>query len=397
MTETFSLVVVAAGQGSRMGGATAKQFLPLAGRPIWEWSALSGGQLFSDNRIGECVFVVPAGTEDMVRESLRPFSFPRTVVAGGKERSQSVFNGVESAKGDFVLIHDGARPFASPPLFKRVMDASSPDHGVVPLVPVSEALKRVDHGRVTPYQREGLFLTQTPQCFPRGALEEALAACGRGAKDEGEAWCSHGGKLVSVEGERRNMKITWPEDLSLAECFMSKTFRTGLGYDVHPLVPGRMLVLGGVTIPEFPLGVLGHSDGDPVVHALCDALLGAAGLGDIGMLYPAGDEAYKGIKSLSLLEDTARRVYALGWDLEWADGILVAQEPRLASHLPSMREAMNGSLPAAWRGRLSLKVKSGEGEGNVGQCCSMVSHAVVTLSAPAWVAREAGEKEGPGR
>ena len=144
---------------------------------------------------------------------------------------------------------------------------------------------------VTPYQRGTLSDPDAPVFSQRRA---GRGTCGvwKGAKDEGEAWCSHGGSCL-VEGERRNMKITWPEDLPCG-VFHVEDLQTGLGYDVHP---SSREGLGGVTIPEFPRRPR-HSDGDPVVHALCDALLGAAGLGDIGTLYPAGDEAYKGIKSL---------------------------------------------------------------------------------------------------
>lgn len=372
-----------------MGGATAKQFLRLGGRPLWQWSAVVAQRLFAAGTMSDGVFVVPASCEAEVETALRSFSFPWTVTAGGAERSQSVLHGLRAATGDFVLVHDGARPFLTERLCRRVMAAASEELGVVPLLPLSDALKRIDGaGEPIPCPREGMLLTQTPQCFHRLRLEKALIAFGAGVKDEAEAWHAGGGKLTAVEGDRRNVKMTWPEDLAFARSFAQKNFRTGVGYDVHPLVPGRRLVLGGVPIPGFPLGVLGHSDGDAVVHALCDALLGASGLGDIGTLYPADRPEHKDRDSLFFLAETARKVQALGWSMEWADGVLIAQEPRLASYVPAMRSVMDGALPPPWRGRMNLKVKSGEGEGNVGRCCSVVSHMVVTLSVPAWLSGE---------
>ncbi len=372
-----------------MGEATAKQFLLLGGRPLWLWSAVIAQRLFAAGAIHEGVFVVPAGCEAEAEAALRPFSFPWTVTAGGAERSRSVLQGLRAATGDFVLVHDGARPFLTEALCRRVVAAASEERGVVPLLPLSDALKRIDEaGEPTPCPREGVGLTQTPQCFHRLELEKALSTFGAGVKDEAEAWHAAGGKLTAVEGDRCNMKITWPEDLTFARSLAQKSFRTGMGYDVHPLVPGRKLLLGGVLIPGFPLGVLGHSDGDAMVHALCDALLGASGLGDIGTLYPASCPGHKDRDSLFFLEDTARSVQALGWTMEWADGVLIAQEPRLAPYVSVMLSAMDGALPPSWRGKMNLKVKSGEGEGNVGQCCSVVSHMVVTLSAPAWLSGE---------
>ena len=378
--KTFSLVVAAAGRGSRAGGGAPKQYRLLGGKMLWEWSALLAQRLFDARLIVEGVFVVPLGEEALFSKRLENYAFPFSVVPGGTERRDSVLQGLKKAKGDFVLVHDAARPFASQELCERIIASSLPERGVVPLTPLSDALKRKDfEGSFRPFPREGLYITQTPQGFLREKLMDALHKWGEGAKDEGEAWVLSGQPLGSVQGERSNMKITWPEDFALGEKLFQRTYRTGIGYDIHPLVPGRRFILGGVPFPDFPLGFLGHSDGDPLVHALCDAILGGAGLGDIGTLFPAKDESYRGISSLILLQKSATLAAAAGWSLEWADCVVIAQAPPLAKKISSMAEAMEKALPEEWRRKVHIKAKSGEGEGAVGNCCSIICHAAATM------------------
>ncbi|MGI6251963.1 MAG: 2-C-methyl-D-erythritol 2,4-cyclodiphosphate synthase [Aminivibrio sp.] len=378
----FSLVVAAAGRGERAGGELPKQYRPLGGRMLWEWSAHLAEELFRQRAIGEAVFVVPPGEEAFFRSRLEGLSCPFRLAPGGSERNDSVISGVRCGTGEYVLIHDGARPFASPELCSRVMSPVTEERGIVPVLPVTDALKRLDGaGVLRPMSREGLFATQTPQGFHRKRLLQALLDHGAGAKDEGEAWSRAGHHLDSVRGEEGNFKITLPGDFFLAESRFSQVFRTGLGYDVHPLAPGRRFILGGVAFPDFPLGFVAHSDGDPLVHALCDAILGGAGLGDIGTIFPASDEKYKDISSLLLLRETANRAVSSGWSLEWADCVIIAQQPRLANQLGAMASAMNRALPESWRGRLNIKAKSGEGEGAPGRCETVECHVAATLSA----------------
>lgn len=393
--KSVSFIVAAAGKGERVGGETSKLFRPLSGRMVWEWSAVLAEKLFSSHLISEVIFVVPRGKKDSITEKLHPFGFPFSVVAGGPERSGSVLNGVNAASGEYVLIHDGARPLASLDLCERVIGALSLEKGVVPLLPITDALKKWDKEKeITSFPRDGLFLTQTPQGFHRISLKNALRQSGVGAKDEGDAWIAAGHHLNVVKGERRNMKITWPDDFSLAEIHFQRTFRTGFGYDVHSLIPGRKFILGGVPIFDFPLGFQGHSDGDVLTHAVCDALLGAAGLSDIGTLFPASNMKYKDIPSLLLLKDVAEKVYSAGWTLEWCDGVIVAQEPPLASLLLHIKNSLEEQLPCNWRSRLHVKVKSGEGEGAVGTCSSIVCYVTATLSIPSRFLCELEKKEG---
>ncbi len=387
--KSCSLVLVAAGKGLRAGGTVPKQFRLLGGRPLWEWSFLTAQMLYGAGEILETILVVPPGTEEEFRRAAEKYGCPFSVARGGAERADSVLSGVSAASGDYVLVHDGARPFLSVSLCRRLLEALAPGVGVVPLLPAADAMKcRREDGNLAAFPREGLFLTQTPQAFPTLQLKEVLKLFGRGVKDEGEAWIASGRELRSVEGERKNMKITWDEDFIHAESLFSRVFRTGTGYDIHPLVPERLFVLGGISFPDFPLGFKGYSDGDVLVHTLCDALLGAAGLGDIGLLFPAGRTKFRDISSLLLLEDVGKRVFSGGWALEWFDGVICAQEPSLAARLPAMIAAMEDVLPSEWRSRIHLKAKSGERIGAVGECGAVTCFGSATLSIPSWILSE---------
>lgn len=375
----FSLVIAAAGRGTRAGGGIPKQFRPLGGVPLWKWSAAAAERLFSAGIIAEAVLVLPRERVEDASGETKSLACPFTVCAGGDERSDSVLRGASSASGEYVLVHDGARPFLSPSLCLRITGRAGPGMGVIPLLPVSDSLKTLGEGSIRPFPREGLYITQTPQCFPRESLILALSRFGRGAGDEAEAWAAAGFQLLQVEGERRNMKITFEEDFPLAESMIRRRFRTGIGYDIHPLVPGRRFVLGGVRFPDFPLGFQGHSDGDVLVHAVCDAILGAAGMGDLGTLFPAEDEAWRDMDSTFFLKETSRMVIRGGWSIEWVDGVIIAQEPRLRAYLPGMTKILEEALSCG-AGKVHLKAKSGEGIGPVGSCSAVVCHAAATLS-----------------
>lgn len=383
---TWSFVIVAAGSGTRLGGPP-KQFRMLGGRPVWRWSADVGVSLFRQGLIGEIVLVVPpGGVPDGGGELVcGDGDVPIRVAEGGRERSLSVLAGVTAATGDRVLIHDAARPFLDEALCRGLMAATSGDRGAVPVVSVTDAVKRLEAERVLPEGREPLRLTQTPQCFPREALLECLKQWGAGSRDEGEAWLKAGKELNLVDGDRWNFKITGSRDWEVAVMMASertgRDLRTGIGFDVHPLTPGRILVLGGVTIAEAPLGLAGHSDADLVCHAVADAVLGAAGEPDIGMLFPASDPSYKGVSSLGLLRKTLERVARKGWDVVWVDVVLHAQVPRLARWVPEILRSLTSVLGSAPTGEplVNFKVKSGEHVGAVGEARAMSCYAVATL------------------
>ncbi|MBP5211596.1 MAG: 2-C-methyl-D-erythritol 2,4-cyclodiphosphate synthase, partial [Pyramidobacter sp.] len=277
-----------------------------------------------------------------------------------------------------VLLHDAARPFLDAALCERLLAAFRGDNAVVPLLPEANALKRVDENGVTPVDRDGLYITQTPQLFPRVALLELLDRTGEFAcKDEAELWLQNGKQLDWVSGSQKNFKVTERGDWEMA-CELAgegAICRCGLGYDVHPLTPGRPLVLGGVVVPSR-LGLEGHSDADALAHAVSDAILSTAGLPDIGTLYPASDERYKGIYSMELLADAVSKARERGWRVEWISAVLTAQTPRLAP----WKEAIVRSLESVLgEGRVSVTFKSGEGVGPAGTARAVFVWASATM------------------
>ncbi|MDR2137571.1 MAG: 2-C-methyl-D-erythritol 2,4-cyclodiphosphate synthase [Synergistaceae bacterium] len=403
----FSFLIVAGGSGSRIGGQE-KQFRSLCGeeKPLWRWSADLAFSA-SDAGVKEVVLVLPQGCETHKITEIQE-ALPFKVAFGGPTRTDSVRNGLAAATCDYVLVHDAARPFASLALIRTLMERTTPTVGAIPVIPVTEAIKRLDGtGRVQALDREGLYVTQTPQSFFRETLMRALEKRNEKGKtppspsrpsfkDEAEAWLAAGLDLCCVEGERLNFKVTWPEDLELAKALATSRWatrqewgeevvRTGIGYDVHRLTPERPLILGGVEVP-FSLGLSGHSDADVLAHAVADALLGAAGLPDIGNLFPASDETYKNADSMKLLRRVVDLVRKERWEVVWVDAVIEAQVPRLNGHLPAMREKLSAILNPSPVGSASgedfyvnLKVKSAEGTGDPGLGRSIVCRAVATL------------------
>lgn len=382
MTGSASFVLVAAGRGKRFGGHVPKQYFEAAGLQLWEWSARLAETLSLQSHVDELVLVVSPEDFESMSGKIANIRIPVTLATGGEERSVSVMNGLMAAKGEVVLVHDAARPLASEHLCRELLRKVHLTGGAIPVLPVADALKRFTSEGLETVNREGLYRAQTPQAFAREDLIDSLKRFGRGALDESEAWNASGRQVTLVPGETANMKVTYPEDLPLAKALLSgpTEWRTGHGYDIHPLVPGRPLVLGGIRVPS-KLGLDGHSDADCLCHAASDALLGGAGLPDIGILFPATDPRYENAFSLSLFREAARKVREEGWMIRWIDLTLIAQVPRLADLLEEMKTSMENALecPSGIR-RVNIKFKSGEGIGATGEAKCMECHAVATLS-----------------
>ena len=367
MMRNFSFVIAAGGSGSRMGNQR-KQFMPLGNKPVWRWSADVAAKTPG---IHEVVLIVPA---DYDADIDWPAShIPLKIAHGGSERAISVLNGLRVASCEYVMVHDAARPFATQELFSSLMANTDSDSGVVPVLPVSDALKRIDGEKISCVERDGLYITQTPQSFPREKLTAAVSQYPR-AKDEAEAWQNCGGELRYVFGEKLNYKITQKEDMMTARALTEHgIIRTGIGYDVHRLVPERKLILGGVEITESPLGLLGHSDADLLTHAVMDAVLGGAGLPDIGNIFPASDERYKGADSMKLFAEVMRLIASEGWQVEYVDAVVQAQVPRLNKYLPAVKESLRRFCP------VNVKFKSAENLDDSGAGLCMTCWACATL------------------
>ena len=369
--KNFSFIIAAGGQGSRLGAK--KQFMSLGGKVLWQWSADEAAKL-KDLGINEIILIIPKDydSEKISWEAPLPFK----IVHGGNTRSESVLNGLNASECDYVLIHDAARPFADKNLFLALMDATDELTGAIPVLRVSDALKKIDSEKnISAIDRDELFITQTPQSFPKEKLIETVKK-NLNAKDEAESWLNSGYKLNAVEGLKLNFKITLREDMAMAEALINakKITRTGIGYDVHQLVPERKLILGGVLIKNSPLGLLGHSDADLLTHAVMDSILGAAGLEDIGNIFPASDEKFKNADSIELLKEILSLVHAQGWHVDFVDAVVEAQVPRLNQYREEIKNNLGRFFDA------NVKFKSAEKLNDSGRGLSMACWACATLS-----------------
>lgn len=337
------VILAAGGSGTRMGAARNKIFLPLMGIPVLVRSI----RLF-EGLISGMVIVIR--DEDLAEaESLAAaagVSFPVSFVSGGATRQHSVLNGLRSVpfeEDDVVLVHDAARCLTPRDVIAAVLESCRRYGSGVPAVPAVSTMKYGTPDRlvVRTVDRENLFEVQTPQGFRAGALlrANAMAEKDNFAVTDDASVMEHAGEEVHlVQGAKMNMKITEKEDIRIAEALLSSgmpSLRIGSGYDVHCLTEGRDLILCGVKIPHT-LGLLGHSDADVALHALMDAMLGAASLGDIGRHFPDTDEKYRGISSMLLLEETCKKIISAGYRFVNADITIVAQKPKIAPFIPDM-------------------------------------------------------------
>ncbi len=400
MTAVYALIP-AAGRAARFNTESNidgkaggnKVFAPLAGRPLLRWTA----EAFAAHAgIDGILVVAQPGEVARCRAALDGVDKLLSVIPGGETRQASVALGLFTLGGaadDFVLVHDGARPLVTPDIITRCLDGAHESGNAVVALPLADTLKAVNEHQTVQrtVDREGLWAVQTPQAFRVATLFEAHVAArdqGWTGTDEASLVERFGGEPVHlVLGAPENFKVTRPGDLRLAEAVLRSRreepvgqTRIGFGYDIHPLALGRRLVLGGVEIPS-PRGLDGHSDADVLLHALCDALLGAAGLPDIGNLFPNTDPAYKGIASLHLLHQVWERLGLAGYHVGNVDLTLIAEAPKIAPHVPQMRVLIAQTLhiePAC----VGIKATTNEGLGSLGRGEGIAAHAVAAITGP---------------
>jgi 2-C-methyl-D-erythritol 4-phosphate cytidylyltransferase/2-C-methyl-D-erythritol 2,4-cyclodiphosphate synthase len=379
----FTGVVVAAGKSSRFGSPVPKQFHDLAGRTILERSV----RALADRPgvAGVVVVLAPHEIAGPNAEMVRGWPGVLRVVAGGESRAESVACGLRSSESSpFVLVHDGARPLVSGRLVDEVMEATRLHGAAVPLMAISDTVKAVDaSGAVAEtVDRSSLRLSQTPQGSRTDWLLQAMSRAqdaGISVTDEAAALELAGRKVAAVPGEARNRKITSIEDLEEAREALRERpgYRVGSGFDIHRLDTARKLVLGGVLF-EGETGLAGHSDADVVLHAAMDALLGAAGLGDIGGLFPPQDERWKGADSAALATRVAALVREQGFEIVNIDLTVLAEAPAIGPMAERMRRAI-GSCLSIDPGRIGLKATTLEGLGAVGRREGIACQAVALL------------------
>lgn len=380
------VVVPAAGSGSRMKSPVKKLYLDVAGKPllVHTLSRLSEvPQVF-----GIWLVVDPDDVTFCREEIVRRYGLGKVadVLAGGATRQESVYRGLLATPSDaeLVLVHDGARPSIPKEVVERVVEAAAETGAATAAIPVKDTLRIADaEGWLqNAVEREGLWRIQTPQGFRRSWLLQAHRQAHEEnfhATDDASLVEKIGVKVRRVLGDERNLKVTTPDDLPLMESLLTLPveIRTGIGYDIHPLVKGRPFILGGVVIP-YEKGLLGHSDADALAHAIGDALLGAAGLGDIGTHFPDTDPRYRDADSMHLLREIVALVEER-FRLVHVDATVKVQEPTLRPYISAMRERLAHELGIAEE-HVNVKAKTAEHLGPVGRGEAVEAEAVVTLT-----------------
>jgi len=373
-------ILAAGGSGQRAG--LAKQWVELGGETVLFRSARA---LARCDLVDEIVAVVPPGDEGRAADALRDLGTPVRVAAGGAARADSVRNGLALlGECGFVIVHDAARPFATPALARAVLLAAERDGAALAAMPATDTVKRSSCAgpRVAEtLDRRTLWLAQTPQAFRGDVLREAFEAAGDAAADatdECQLVERLGLPVALVEGEVENFKITTADDVARARARVEAPFAVGVGYDVHAFAPGRRLVLGGVEFAGEGDGLLGHSDADICAHALCDAILGASGLGDIGRHFPDTDPRWKDASSLRLLAAVAGMARDAGWRVGNCDVTLAARRPKVAPRAAEMRAHLAEAMGIS-AARVNVKATTGEKLGFVGRAEGIAAHAVALL------------------
>ncbi len=381
-------LVPCAGSGERAAAGGPKQYAELAGRTVVAHTLAALKQV---RRIGATLVVLAPG--DTRFESAAPDFEGHVERVGGGTRAASVRAGLAALerrgaqRRDWVLVHDAARCLVEPAWIDRLIDACIDDEvGGLLALPLADTLKQGngDARSSATVERRDKWLAQTPQMFRLGALADALDRAGDAVTDEASAIEALGQAPRLVSGDADNFKLTWPEDFARAERVLAArrggsmtTMRIGEGWDVHALVAGRPLILGGVTVPHDK-GLDGHSDADALAHAITDALLGAAGLGDIGRHFPDTDARFKGADSMRLLAEAAQRVRDAGYRIGNVDSTIVAQAPKLAPHIPAMRARLAEVLGLA-SDQVNVKAKTAEKMGPVGELKAIEARATCLL------------------
>ncbi len=407
----FDVIVVAAGSSRRMGGRD-KLDAPIGGRPLLAWTLDALAETPGLDRV---IVVTAAGRVAGIREGGWLPPCVAGVVPGGERRQDSVAAGFAALESvapagpeRVLLVHDGARPLVSPDLVAAVAQAVVAHGAAIPVVPLAETIKRVHGGVVeAPVDRTPLAAAQTPQGAQRGVLREAYR---RFPPGDGPTWTDEASLLEAcripvhaIPGEPGNLKVTLQEDLLVVESALARRGasseawgeapgrgvgssrgpgeapRVGFGDDGHPFGPGGPLVLGGITFEAAPR-LHGHSDGDVVLHAVADALLGAASLGDLGRIFPPGPGTPLGVASAELLAEVVRRVGGAGFRPASVDVTIVAARPRLAARLDDMRDAVAG-IVGLEPGSVSVKASTGNLSGMEGAGRGISARAVAVVEA----------------
>ena len=373
---TVTALIVAAGSGTRMGGELPKQYRPIAGKAVL---AHAVDALASHPRVNAVRVVIGAGQEEMAQAALGARDIG-DVIIGGAERSDSVRAGLDAIGEGVVLVHDAARPFCPHDVIDRLLDALERGDGAVPVLDVSDTLARGVGQLDEMVERNRLMRVQTPQAFHVEDLRYAMDESGkRSATDESTLLVAAGLKVIAVEGSPMLDKLTTPADWERAETMQAArlTVRTGMGFDVHAISGAGPIMMGGIEVPHDK-GLAGHSDADVVLHSITDALLGAAGEGDIGLHFPPSDSQWKGANSDRFLAHAAALIRDRGGIIDHVDCTIICEAPKIGPHREAMRARIAEILQLK-AGQVSIKATTTERLGFTGRGEGVAAQAVATI------------------
>jgi len=373
---TVTALIVAAGSGSRIGGEVPKQFRLLGSKSVL---AHAVDAMASHPRIEAVRVVIGARQEEMARNALNARDVGALIV-GGAERADSVRAGLAALGDGIVLVHDAARPFCPPEVIDRLLDALERHDGAVPALAVADTLAKARGNIDAMVDRTALVRIQTPQAFHVEDLLFAYDEAGKRAPtDESTVMVEAGLKVATVEGDPMLDKLTTPADWDRAEASLAARLisRTGMGFDVHAFEGPGPLMMGGIEIAH-ERGLAGHSDADVVLHAITDALLGAAGLGDIGEHFPPSDPQWKGAASDIFIAHAAQLIRDRGGIIDFVDCTVIAEEPKVGPHRAAMRSRVAEILGLSV-GQVSIKATTTEKLGFTGRREGIAAQAVATV------------------
>ena len=373
---TTTALIVAAGKGERVGGAVPKQFRLLGGKAVLRWAVES---LIRHPAVQSTRIVIGEGQQSSAAAALDGLDVGE-FITGGTDRADSVRAGLAAIEADAVLVHDAARPFCPPGVIDRLLASLEFFEGAAPVLPVGDTLARIDRTVGEPVDRAGLARVQTPQAFRLGALKSAYALWnGPSPTDETTVVRAAGLKVAAVEGDPALEKLTLPADFERAELWLAGrlTPRTGMGFDVHAFAGDGPIMLGGIEIPHAR-GLAGHSDADVVLHAITDALLGAAGLGDIGEHFPPSDVRWKGADSSLFIAHAVELLREKGAVIDHLDCTVIAEAPKIGPYRQAMR-AHIAQIAGLSVEQVSVKATTTEGLGFTGRREGIAAQAVASI------------------
>lgn len=373
---TVTALIVAAGKGERVGGGVPKQYRLLGGKPVLRWAveSLIGHPAVQSTRV-----VIGQGQQEQANAALEGLDVGATI-EGGAERTDSVRAGLAMVEADAVLVHDAARPFCPSAVVDRLLASLEFHDGAAPVLPVGDTLARAGESLGELVDRSGMVRVQTPQAFRLDRLRAAYERwSGPSPTDETTVVRAAGMRVAGVQGDPALEKLTLPSDFERAEQWLAGRLRprTGTGFDVHAFAGEGPIMLGGVEVPHNR-GLAGHSDADVVLHAITDALLGAAGLGDIGEHFPPSDARWKGADSSLFLSHAAQLLRARGAIIDHVDCTIVAEAPKVGPHRSAMRARIAG-IAGLSIDQVSIKATTTEGLGFTGRREGIAAQAVASI------------------